>query len=209
MSIFRRESEPPAEPGPAVRPARPAPRPPVQEKSAASESTHIAKGSKVVGRISGTADLVIDGVVDGEIDLESRVVIGSDGRVEGKILARSVEVGGRVLGNVQGLERVEVLATGSLEGDVLSPRVVISEGAFFKGKVEMTDKVPQRTAGTSVEARKPPQDKPPAPGGQSGRPLPGGSAGAARGNDKGTSDDAAPAAGSQRPDSKDRGEGRH
>ncbi len=156
MSIFRRESEPPPESNPAARPAKPAPRPKVQEKSSASESTHIAKGSKVVGQISGTAALVIDGLVDGEIDLESQVVVGAGGRVEGKILARSVEVGGHVHGNVQGLERVEVLATGSLEGDVLSPRVVIAEGAFFKGKVEMTDKMPQRTSGSA----KPPQGKP-------------------------------------------------
>ena len=149
MSIFRRESEPPAEPKPAARPAKATPRPQVQEKSTASESTHIAKGSKVVGQISGNANLIIDGVVDGEIDLESRVVVGAEGRVEGKILARSVEVGGHVHGNVQGVERVEVLATGSLEGDVLSPRVVIAEGAFFKGKVEMTDKIPQRPTDSS------------------------------------------------------------
>ena len=43
-----------------------------------------------------------------------------------------------MLGNIRGIERVEVLASGSLEGDVAAPRVVIAEGAFFKGKVEMT-----------------------------------------------------------------------
>ncbi len=150
MSIFRRDSEPPAESKPPARPAKSEPRQPAKAKSSASESTHIANGSKVVGRISGAADLVIDGVVDGEIDLESQVVVGSEGRVEGKILARSVEVGGRVMGNVQGFERVEVLATGSLEGDVMSPRVVIAEGAFFKGKVEMTDKIARPTSKGAV-----------------------------------------------------------
>ncbi len=146
MSIFRRESEPSPEPPAPARPARPAPRAPAKQKSAPSGSTHIATGSKVVGEISGEADLVIDGVVEGEIRLQSRVVVGGDGRVEGKINARSVEVAGKVLGNVQGGERVEVLATGSLEGDVMSPRVVIAEGAFFKGKVEMTDKISAASA---------------------------------------------------------------
>ncbi len=141
MSIFRRENDPSPEPSTPVRPAKPAARGPAKPKSAPSGSTHIATGSKVIGEISGAADLVIDGVVEGEIDLESQVVVGNEGRVEGKIHARSVEVGGKVLGNVHGGERVEVLATGSLEGDVLSPRVVIAEGAFFKGKVEMTDKI--------------------------------------------------------------------
>ncbi len=141
MSIFRRENDPSPEPSTPVRPAKPAARGPAKPKSAPSGSTHIATGSKVIGEISGAADLVIDGVVEGEIHLESQVVVGNEGRVEGKIHARSVEVGGKVLGNVHGGERVEVLATGSLEGDVLSPRVVIAEGAFFKGKVEMTDKI--------------------------------------------------------------------
>lgn len=145
MSIFRRDSEPSPEPVVPAKPSRPAPRPPAKkQQKPVDEATQIASGSKVVGQISGAADLEIDGVVEGEIDLESRVVVGSGGRVEGMIIARSVEVGGQVLGNVQGLERVEVLATGSLEGDVMAPRVVIAEGAFFKGKVEMTDKASKR-----------------------------------------------------------------
>ncbi len=152
MSIFRREPEPSPEPSAPVRPARPARPAPAKQKSAPSGSTNIATGSKVVGEISGAADLLIDGVVEGEIHLESQVVIGTEGRVEGKIHARSVEVAGKVLGNVQGGERVEVLATGSLEGDVLSPRVVIAEGAFFKGKVEMTDKIASRPP---AQAQKP------------------------------------------------------
>ena len=144
MSIFRRENDPSPAPSTPARPARTAPQKPAKPTSAPSGSTHIATGSKVVGEISGAADLVIDGVVEGEIHLESQVVVGPEGRVEGKIRARSVEVGGKVLGNVVGGERVEVLASGSLEGDVLSPRVVIAEGAFFKGKVEMTDKIAGR-----------------------------------------------------------------
>ena len=156
MSIFRRENDPPPEPVAPARPARPAPSPPAKKKTAASGSTHIAKGSKVVGEISGSADLIIDGVVEGEIHLESRVVVGSGGRVEGKIHARSVEVGGKVHGNVQGGERIEVLASGSLEGDVLSPRVVIAEGAFFKGKVEMTDKIASRPSSPKPSPSPPP-----------------------------------------------------
>ncbi len=179
MSIFRRENEPPPEPVAPARPARPAQRAPAKEKSAPSGSTHIANGSKVVGHISGSADLVIDGVVEGEIHLESRVVIGPEGRVEGKILARSVEVGGQVQGNVQGGERVEVLASGSLEGDVLSPRVVIAEGAFFKGKVEMTDKIAKPAPAQKAPAAAPnPGAKTPA--GEAGRTKSGMSPGANR-----------------------------
>jgi len=49
-----------------------------------------------------------------------------------------VRIGGRVTGNVHGREKVEILPSGRLEGDVAAPRVVLAEGAFFKGKVEMT-----------------------------------------------------------------------
>ena len=172
MSIFRRESDPSPAPSTPARPARPAPQKPAKQKSAPSGSTHIATGSKVVGEISGAADLVIDGVVEGEIRLESQVVVGPEGRVEGKIHARSVEVGGKVLGNVLGGERVEVLASGSLEGDVLSPRVVIAEGAFFKGKVEMTDKITSRPPAQ--------KSKPAASAGSAGGAKPGGTHGSGK-----------------------------
>jgi len=157
MSIFRRDNDAAPPESPAMTP-RPAPRPATTEPRP-RESTHIAAGSKVVGEISGSAELVIDGRVEGQIALESRVVVGSKGQVEGEIQARSVEVGGKVVGNVRGLERVEVLASGRLEGDVISPRVVIAEGAFFKGKVEMTDK-----AAVGPVPEKKPVTKPPSPG---------------------------------------------
>ena len=172
MSIFRRENDPSPEPPAPARPARPAPPAPAKKESAGAGSTQIARGSKVVGEISGTADLTVDGVVDGEIDLESRVVVGSDGRVEGKIFARTVEIGGKVLGNVQGGERVEVLTTGRIEGDVLSPRVVIADGAFLKGKVEMTDKVPVREASRKASpSKEAPSEAPPPKAGVAAGPA--------------------------------------
>jgi len=144
MSIFRRDPDPiqrttpantPANQSPAVRsaPARHA------APGKGATATHVASGTKVVGQISGSAELVVDGQVEGEIHLDSRVVIGASGRVTGEIQARAIEVNGKVHGNIRGAERVEVLASGGLEGDVVAPRVVIAEGAFFKGKVEMTD----------------------------------------------------------------------
>ena len=117
-------------PSPSPSPARPAP--------AGSHRTHVATGSKVVGKVTGDAELVIDGHLDGEVELKSRVVVGEKGTVDGTIRAVSVQLAGKVAGNVEGEERVEVLPSGSLEGDVTAPRVMISDGAFFKGKVEMT-----------------------------------------------------------------------
>ncbi|HSF42626.1 MAG TPA: polymer-forming cytoskeletal protein [Thermoanaerobaculia bacterium] len=133
MSIFRREN------GPAS---------PTASSGGSSESpasasqkrrlTHIAPGTLVQGTVSGPTELLIEGEVQGEIRVDSLVMIGGDGAVEGPISAPVVRVGGRVVGDVRASDRVEVAASGSLEGDISAPRVVIAEGAFFKGRVEMT-----------------------------------------------------------------------
>ncbi|MEM8931288.1 MAG: polymer-forming cytoskeletal protein [Acidobacteriota bacterium] len=143
MSIFgsRKDNTPPAQPAAPAKPSRsaaPAPRQPAQAATPAGTATHIARSSKVDGTITGNAQLVIDGKVEGEIRLDSHVVVGPEGRVDGTIRAQSVEVGGKVEGNVHGTDRVQVLASGSLEGDVTAPKVKIDEGAFFKGSVDMS-----------------------------------------------------------------------
>ena len=146
MSIFRRDPEP-APPKPAPQ-RQPSPRQSAPDPKPGTDATRIASGSKVVGEISGSADLQIDGHVEGAVRLEKRVTIGPKGRVDGPIDAGSVQVGGKVVGSVYGRERVEVQAGGSLEGDVTSPRVVIDDGAaFFRGKIEMSDKAPRRDGG--------------------------------------------------------------
>jgi cytoskeletal protein CcmA (bactofilin family) len=132
MSIFRRE--PPSEStagsgGPAES---------VSGSSPKRRLTHIAAGTRLKGEISGSTEVLVDGEVAGEVRVEAPVVVGAEGVVEGPISAPVVRVGGRVMGDVQATDRVEVLATGGLEGNISAPRVVISEGAFFKGRIEMT-----------------------------------------------------------------------
>ncbi len=109
--------------------------------------SRIAEGTRISGQVSGSTELVIEGEIEGKIDVDSRVVIGGSGTVRGEIKARSVLAAGKVFGNVRGHERVEVGASGSLEGDISAPRVTIAEGAFFKGKVEMSGGAPSRAPG--------------------------------------------------------------
>ncbi|HYN20400.1 MAG TPA: polymer-forming cytoskeletal protein [Thermoanaerobaculia bacterium] len=99
--------------------------------------THIAPGSRVKGEISGPTELLIEGEVEGEIRIDALVMIGTEGLVQGPITAQVVRVGGRVFGNVTAVDRVEVAPSGTLEGNIAAPRIVIAEGAFFKGQVEM------------------------------------------------------------------------
>lgn len=106
--------------------------------------THIAPGTRVQGQLAGSTELLIEGEVDGEIQIDASVMIGTEGLVQGPVFAQVVRVGGRVVGNVTATERVEVAPSGTLEGDIAAPRVIIAEGAFFKGRVEMKPDKPDR-----------------------------------------------------------------
>jgi len=174
MSIFRRDTDeprptPPGQGGPAAPAAATERRPQQSPVTSAPGTTHIAPGAKITGQVNGTSDLVIDGELEGQVKLESHVTIGTEGRVLGDIVAKSVRIGGRVSGNVRGHEKVEILPTGRLEGDVAAPRVVLAEGAFFKGKVEMTGG--QAKAGASPAGTSPAGTN---PGGSAGGANPGG-----------------------------------
>ena len=119
--------------------------------------THIAPGSRIQGQLTGPTELLIEGEVEGEIRVDAAVMIGTEGLVQGPVTAQVVRIGGRLFGNVTASDRVEVAPSGSLEGDVAAPRIIIAEGAFFKGRVEMTGDKAQRPERTekSEEARRP------------------------------------------------------
>jgi cytoskeletal protein CcmA (bactofilin family) len=132
MALFRRD-EPEVPRGPQAenaRPARPAPE--------SGPRTIIAPGSRLQGTISGTVDVMVEGVLDGRAVLEATLVVGPGGRVEGDVKARVVRVAGSVAGNIEAEERVEVTPSGHIEGDIVAPRVAIAEGGFCQGRIEMT-----------------------------------------------------------------------
>ncbi|HYH44596.1 MAG TPA: polymer-forming cytoskeletal protein [Thermoanaerobaculia bacterium] len=133
MSLFRREP---------VEPARKAASTAAvggQETAGAARgrATHVAPGTRIGGEITGATELLVDGEIEGEVRVEASVMVGTGGVIRGPVSARVVRVAGKIFGKVHGSERVEVGASGTLEGDIVSPRVIIAEGAFFKGKVEM------------------------------------------------------------------------
>lgn len=110
-----------------------------------SRITHIAPGSHVEGLITGATELLVEGEIEGEIRIDAPVIVGAEGLVQGPISAQVVRIGGRVIGNVAASDRIEVAPSGSLEGDAAAPRIVIAEGAYFKGKVEMKGEKAEET----------------------------------------------------------------
>jgi len=105
--------------------------------SARAEVAHIGKSVVVRGELSGSEDLYLDGEVEGSIELrEHHLTIGPHGRVRASVNARDIVVHGQLNGNVQGTERVELKKSAVLTGDIVTQRIVIEDGAVFKGSIE-------------------------------------------------------------------------
>ncbi len=104
----------------------------------AGEQATIGKSLIVKGEVSGSESLYIDGKVEGAINLPgNRVTIGRNGQVAANIVAREIVVLGKVRGNCQASDRVDIRSEGSLTGDVIAARISIEDGAFFKGGIDI------------------------------------------------------------------------
>ena len=92
----------------------------------------------VKGEITGNEDLHIDGTVEGLVHLEDRkLTIGANAKVTADIIAREVAVFGNVKGNLRARDRIEIKKDGSVVGDLTTARIMIEDGAYFKGSIEI------------------------------------------------------------------------
>jgi cytoskeletal protein CcmA (bactofilin family) len=111
-------------------------------------SAWIGQGVIVEGKITSAQDLRIDGKVDGTIEVgDHGLIIGATAAVKADLAARTILICGTVIGNVTAAERLDVQATASVEGDLSAPRLVMSEGAIVKGKVEARGTRPPKNRG--------------------------------------------------------------
>jgi cytoskeletal protein CcmA (bactofilin family) len=92
----------------------------------------------IKGEISGDEDVLVEGVVEGQIHLTKDLRVGPGGVVRAKVQAQSVVVSGQLVGDCSATHRVEIQASGTLLGNIRAPRVVIAEGASFKGMSDMS-----------------------------------------------------------------------
>ncbi len=103
-----------------------------------ADVAHIGKSVLVKGELSGSEDLYLDGEVEGSILLKDHsLIVGPHGRVRANIQARDVVVHGKVDGNIRGTERVELKKSAVLVGDISTQRIIVEDGAFFKGAVDI------------------------------------------------------------------------
>ncbi len=103
-----------------------------------ADVAHIGKSVIVKGELSGSEDLYLDGEVEGSIELKGHsLIIGPHGRVRANVHARDIVVHGKVDGNLRASERVELKKSAILAGDIFTQRIVIEDGAYFKGGVDL------------------------------------------------------------------------
>ncbi len=109
----------------------------VKKIEEAAIGTIIGESSKVIGNLEGKDGLRIDGVVEGEIKIESLVVIGKKGVVRGNITSTNLSVLGKVEGDINCTEKVELLSSAHIKGNISAARVELQDGAVLKGKVDI------------------------------------------------------------------------
>src|ERR1017187_6266481 len=106
--------------------------------SQSGSTARLGASLHVKGEISGNEDLHIDGSVEGLVQLEDRkLTVGASAKVTADIIAREVVVYGNVKGNLRARDRIEIKKDGSVVGDLTTARIMIEDGAYFKGSIEI------------------------------------------------------------------------
>ena len=131
---------------------------------------NIGKSVVIKGELNGSEDLTIEGQVEGTIQLRDHVLtIGANGKIKAQVFAKAVIVLGEVTGNVTASDKVDIRDNGSVDGDIIAPRVAIAEGAHFRGSVDMQRKgvsqaaAPKPAAVSGTPAPQPAQPQAAAP----------------------------------------------
>ena len=113
--------------------------------TARGEMTLIGKSVVIKGELSCSEDLYIDGQVEGTIDPKgNRLTIGPTGRVKANVTACAVVVQGKLEGNIQASDRVDLKQSAIVMGDIATQRISIDEGAYFKGSLNVQKEVPKK-----------------------------------------------------------------
>jgi cytoskeletal protein CcmA (bactofilin family) len=112
--------------------------------------TLIGQSVRIQGNLSGDEDLHVLGRVDGRIELQRTLIVAQSGIVKAEVNVKNAVISGVVVGNIHATESVELTREGRMVGDIFAPRVIIVDGASFRGTVDMGDieNMPMRKAGS-------------------------------------------------------------
>lgn len=133
-------------------PARPQARP--DGAAMAPGTAFIGPAITIEGTISGSELLLVEGTVKGKINTNADVILGKQARVEATVHARNVTVEGKVTGDISADQRVELVATATVDGNIKAPKIVVAEGAKFRGNVDMGSPAPKDGAEPAAKSAK-------------------------------------------------------
>ncbi|MGD9021564.1 MAG: polymer-forming cytoskeletal protein [Lysobacterales bacterium] len=147
--------------------------------STVGKAAIIGAGIRINGDISGDDNLLIEGQVEGKIRLDAhQVEVGQNGKVKADITAKVVRIAGEVRGDVTGVEKVIISRTGNVHGNIIAPRMMLEDGAMFKGSIDMDPREPAKPAAPKPAPKVPEKKSEPAkpasekkPGGPGGYTL--------------------------------------
>jgi cytoskeletal protein CcmA (bactofilin family) len=126
----------------------PAPAPPRREgqHQAAPGTTFIGANITIEGTLSGSEPVVVEGSVRGNVRLTGDLLVGTKARIEATVHARNITIEGKLTGDVSADERVELVSSASVDGNIKAPKIVVAEGARFRGSVDMGSQRPHESA---------------------------------------------------------------
>jgi len=144
----KKEAEKPAAKASASpAPSKPAPASNSNSNSNSGQTTTIGASIKLNGELNGDEDLLIQGQVEGNIYLKQHnLTIGEQGVIKANAFARTITVRGTLTGDLNGVEKVTITSTGKVRGNIVSPKVILEEGATFKGSIDMDAKAAKPAA---------------------------------------------------------------
>jgi cytoskeletal protein CcmA (bactofilin family) len=131
---------------------------PIKNVTAPVDQATIGRTLVIKGEISGSEALYVDGRIEGKITMpESRVTIGRNGKVDASIQAREVVVMGKVNGNIQCSDRVDIRAEGSVTGDISTARISVEDGAALKGGIQVHAEPKAQSQSSQQKSPEPPK----------------------------------------------------
>lgn len=107
----------------------------------------------IEGTVSGSEPIVVEGTIKGNINLTGDLRIGTQARVEATVHARNVVIEGKVVGDVSADDRVELIASATVDGNIKAPKIIVAEGARFRGAVDMGSARPKEPAEPDAQTK--------------------------------------------------------
>ena len=144
MALFSKE---PAPPQPSARPNVPS------QPGGSFNGTYIGANITLDGTITGTEAVLVEGTVRGKIDMSGDLRVGTKARVEATVHAKNVTVEGRLTGDISADDRVELVASATVDGNIKAPKIIVAEGAKFRGNVDMGSARPREGAEPAPKAK--------------------------------------------------------